>query len=116
MYQYLNHISKPHGILNHVYLKDNHESTPVDIANLFNLLFYSVWQPSTLDDLSLANLDTAVPLSAQLQDISIDECDVYLILSSLDPSKAMGIDTVGPRILKYSVCSLCSPLTVLFKR
>ena len=28
----------------------------------------------------------------------------------------MGIDTIGPRIPKYSACSLCYPLTVLFKR
>ena len=55
-----------------------------------------------------------VPSPDQLQDLILDECEVYNILSSLDPSKAMGIDS--KKYLKYCACSLCSPITALFNK
>ena len=35
-----------------------------------------------------------------LQSIDISEADVYDAFTSLDPNKALGIDSTGPKILK----------------
>ena len=42
--------------------------------------------------------------------------DVYDILASLDITKAMGIDGIGPRILKNCALPLCHPLHQLFQK
>ena len=70
----------------------------------------------TIELLNTDNLSTSVPLSSQLYEILFEECDIFKILASLDPSKAMGIDSIGPRILKHCATSLCSPITTLFKK
>ena len=46
-----------------------------------------------------------------LQSFDISELDVYNALINLDPSKALGIDGIGPKVLKYS---LVQPLCHLF--
>ena len=49
-----------------------------------------------------------------LSDIVISESDVYSALNSLDPSKAMGIDDIGPKILKHCALALYQPVYHLF--
>ena len=49
-----------------------------------------------------------------LSDIDISVSDVYNILISLDPAKAMGIDCIGPGLLKHCAQALCVPLHYLF--
>ena len=80
-------------------------------ATLFNKFFYSVFVHSSFLLPSKDNLPTPV---ASLGDISITEPDVYTALASLDPSKAHGIDAIGPRILKYCAAALCQPIHHLF--
>ena len=50
----------------------------------------------------------------QISDIGISESDVFEALSSLDPNKAMGIDGIGPKILKHCALALFKPLHHLF--
>ena len=37
-------------------------------------------------------------------------------MSSLDPNKAMGIDKISPKVLKYCATSLCEPITYLYSQ
>ena len=49
-----------------------------------------------------------------LSHISISELDVLEALSSLDTSKAMGIDGIGPKVQKNCALALYKPLHHLF--
>ena len=62
---------------------------------------------STLPDIGYPSIDS-------LQSIDISETEVYNALISLDPSKALGIDGIGPKILKNCSESLFQPLCHLF--
>ena len=46
--------------------------------------------------------------------INISEADVFGALSSLNPTKAAGINGIGPSILKYCAEPLFRPLHFLF--
>jgi len=47
-------------------------------------------------------------------DLDISEDDVLEILSCLDPDKAMGLDGIGPKFLKYCALAIYQPLHHLF--
>ena len=49
-----------------------------------------------------------------LDDIDFDVSEVFRILASLDTSKAMGIDGIGPLVLKSCADVLCVPIHHLF--
>ena len=51
---------------------------------------------------------------ASLSNIVFSESDVFTALTSLDPSKAMGIDCLGPKILKKCALALYQPVHHLF--
>ena len=80
-------------------------------ATIFIKFFCSVFVHSSFLLPSTDNLPTLV---VSLGDISITEPDVYTTLASLDPSKAHGIDAIGPTILKYCAAALCQPIHHLF--
>ena len=84
-------------------------TTDADKAALFNQYFHSVFTTtsSTLPDMGS-------PAIESLQSINISEADVYDALTSLDPNKALGIDGIGPKILKNCSESLFQPLCHLF--
>ena len=52
--------------------------------------------------------------SSQLSKISIQPSDVFNALSSLDADKAVGIDNISPKLLKFCAASLTDPITKLF--
>ena len=54
--------------------------------------------------------------SDQLNELSIKECEVYDILSSLHPSKAMGIESISIQKFSNAVHGPCviNLLTLLF--
>ena len=63
---------------------------------------------------STINLDSFL-LSQTLSNINnFSESDVYNALTSLEPNKAIGIDGIGPNILKVCVPLLYKPLHYLF--
>ena len=82
-----------------------------DKSCLFNQYFHSVFTQS--------NFTLPVPIdiptpSNCLYDINFNVSDVLSALSSLDAHKAMGIDNIGPMLLKTCAISLCAPLHHLF--
>ena len=50
-----------------------------------------------------------------LSDIGISELDVFEILSTLDASKAMGFDGIGPKVLKHCALALFKPSPIFDK-
>ena len=47
-------------------------------------------------------------------DINISESEAYNTLVTLDPTKAMGNDGIGPKLLKHCALALFQPLHHLF--
>ena len=80
-------------------------------AALFNSYFHSVF---TVSDYPLPLPSVPSEIESCLDYIEFDFVDVYTAMASLDPSKAMGIDGLGPGILKYCSSALCEPLHHLF--
>ena len=80
-------------------------------VSMFNSFFHSVFTQSSFKIPPLDDLPT--PISG-LSDISISEMDVFEALSSLDTSKAMGTDGIGPKVLKHCALALFKPIHHLF--
>ena len=80
-----------------------------DKSSVFNQFFHSVFTNS-----SFVLPDAIVTPTTVLSDIDISVSDVYNVLINLDPTKAMGIDRIGPGILKDCAQALCVPLHYLF--
>lgn len=51
----------------------------------------------------------------KLETIKLSELEAYEALSSLDSSKAMGLDGIGPNVLKSCSLALCGPLLHLLQ-
>ena len=73
-------------------------------ACLFNTFFYTVFTRSSFQIPPLEELPSP---ASSLSVIGISELDVLDALSSLDSSKAMGMDGIGPKVLYKTMCS-CS--------
>ena len=80
-------------------------------ATLFNTFFHSVFTHSSFNLPPSENFP--VPDST-ISDISISELDVFEALSSLNESKSMGIDGIGPKLLKHCGLALYKPIHHLF--
>ena len=92
--------------------KDVSVETDIDKANLFNKYFFSVFSCSSQ---GLPQFSTLSPPSIFLSKVDFSISDVYQALIKLDPTKAMGIDGIGPRVLKSCACALSEPIHHLFK-
>ena len=84
-------------------------ASDIEKANLFNTFFYSVFTQSSFNLPPLGSLP--IPPST-ICDITISESDVYDALTSLNPTKAMGID--GTKELCFSIVSTHLP-SICFK-
>jgi len=88
IYSYIKSITKSKSLPATIHFDSNVASTDTDKANLFNSYFYSVFSnsssPSFVDILS----ESPHPLNS----IEFTE-EVYHALTTLDPDKALGIDT-----------------------
>ena len=80
-----------------------------EIANCFNEYFYSVF---TRDDSQPQQPEFASSFSAE--SISFSVSDVFNIMSTLNTTKATGIDNISPVLLKNCVNSLSTPVHTLF--
>ena len=80
-------------------------------ACLFNTFFYSVFTRSCFQIPPLEELPSP---ASSLSVIGISELDVFDGPSSLDSSKAMGMDGIGPKVLKQSALALYKPIHHLF--
>ena len=53
-------------------------------------------------------------LTLLIDNIIVSETEVLQALINMDPSKASGLDDIGPRILVSCASALCKPLHHLF--
>ena len=103
VFRYLKSLSSPRFIPEFI---QHNESDPVKQCDLFNSYFNSVYTRSSF------SFSTVLQGSSQFPTFS--EAEVYNVLSSLDPTKAHGIDGIGPAILKAGAVPLSAPLAYLF--
>ena len=97
-----------------VTLKSTSASTDQEKADLFNLFFHSVYKPSPSN--SPLPVSSGPTLSyPSISNISLTELDVFSALSSLDPTKSMGVDGIGLKLLKQCSLALYIPLHHLFQ-
>ena len=90
-------LTSPRSIPTTMFLDSNTLNDDSSISNGFNNYFYSVFTQSPVNQPSTVNSPTDIP---PIYSISILPEEVYHCLSSLDASKAAGIDGIGPRVLK----------------
>ena len=111
IYNYIKDLTKTKTIPSTITLDQTHVYNDIDKANLFNTYFHSVYTPSPV---GAPNIDSLPSVSNTLSSISIDEADVYYALTSLDPNKAVGLDEIGPRVLRSCAAVLTRPFHHLF--
>ena len=111
LYQYINSITRSRTIPLVMHYDSVSASSSFDKACLFNDFFFSIF---TNESSSIINLDSIPVLSQSLSNISFSDGDVYEALINLKPNKAMGVDNIGPNILKSCASVLYKPLHYLF--
>ena len=112
VYKCINSITRHDAIPQNVILDSQMATSDIEKAiNLFNTFFYSVFTQSSFNIPPLESLP--IPPST-ICDITISECDVYDALTSMNPTKAVGIDGIGPKVLKSCALALNQPIHHLF--
>ena len=102
LFRHLSDIVSSTAIPASVYLDNIQESEPVAKCALFNTFFNSTFSNPVL---------SPPPGPGHLPDsffdqLVISESDVYEVLSSLDPLKAVGPDGISPTVLKFCAVAL----------
>ncbi len=103
IYKYINSILKCNSLPVCMYLESQVASSDLEKASLFNQFFNSVYSKSDFRNSDSQSKATSSS-SPSLNFIEITKQEVFSALSSLNPSKASGMDSIGPKILK--TCSL----------
>ena len=111
VYQFIRSLRKESSVPSVLYLGDQSADTSDEKAHLFNQYFHSVF---TASDYILPSLETIATNPETLSDVVISEDEVYHALITLDSSKAMGLDGIGPRVLRACALALCPVLHHLF--
>ena len=111
VFKYMRRMTKVDGLPLTMSFKSQKASTSLGKADLFNAYFYSVFTDCSDFDFDPAS---SSPPNDQLSSIFCEEDEVFRELSSLDGSKAFGIDGIGPLYLKHCAVALTPPLTYLF--
>ena len=97
-----------------MYSGDTAESSDKGIAQLFNNFFFSVCTNNCPPDFSI---DTLLNFEdGCLNKIIFTPDDILNILSSLDPNKAVRIDHISPKVLRYCTSALYFPINYLFSQ
>lgn len=108
IYKYIGNLKKGGDIPSTVYLGSQSASSASDKANFFNTYFHSVFTDSTFE---IPELPVVNP---SISNIQINDSEVYDVLTSLDTTKAQGLDGIGPSVLKFGALALYQPLHHLF--
>ena len=111
IYRYIRSLSKSKSIPSTVYLGTSAAMCDKSKAKLFNLYFHSVFNKESQP---IPDYNASEQQYNSLCSFTITEADVFETLSQLDTSKAVGIDGIGPKILKHCAASLSHPLCHLF--
>ena len=85
-------------------------STDIDKAQLFNKYVYSVFSSSHAP----ISIPESQPSNQTFNDISSQTLTVFQLLTSLDVSKACGIDNLSPEVFKHCVVPLLQIIFHLF--
>ena len=112
IYSHIRSVLQQDQLPSQMFLKSVSAVTDIDKANLFNRYFFSIYSSNSS---SLPNVSSIPCPSTTISDIDFSPLDVYNALASLDPTKAMGIDGVGPRVLRFCACALYLPIHHLFQ-
>ena len=110
IYNYIKSLNKSKNLPATVFFDSQVASTDMDKANLFNCYFHSVFSSSS----SLSSTDDLPESSRYLNIIEFTETEVFQVLTTLDPNKALGNDNISPRILRACPLALYKPLHHLF--
>ena len=94
IFEYISNIKGREHFPTKISYNDDHAFTDPDKAQLFNKYFYSVFTTSS----SIYINELVQPSSSSLHEIQFTESDVLAILTTLDVSKASGIDNFSPKI------------------
>ena len=111
VFKYINSITGNDTFPSNITFESSTATSDYGKATLFNDYFFSVFTQSSY---VLPPVDELPKPDASLSDIVISESDVFNALTSLDSNKAMGIDRIGPHILKHCALALCQPFHHLF--
>ena len=111
IYKYINSLSSKNSLPATMFLDSSSANSDLEKASLFNKYFHSILTRSSF---VLPPIDQLPPVAPLLSDISLTTSDVHSELTKLDPSKSMGIDNIGPKILKYCADALYLPIHHLF--
>jgi len=111
IYKYLSSLTKNCFFPQTMYYGTDSSSTDHSKAQLFNNFFYSNFANNT----DLSHPTTTHTPGNVLSNISFTSQDVFDILVSLDPNKAMGTDSISPKVLKHCADLLCVPIQHLLK-
>ena len=83
-----------------------------ETTDLFNPYFNSVFLKETEEICCPVS-----PLSNEtISDITLEPCEVRVVLNNMNPNKASGPDKIPIRLLKECACSITPSLTYLFNK
>ena len=111
IYKYINSLSSKHSLPPSMHFDSLSAITDSAKASLYNNYFYSIFTRSSF---VLPTTDELPPVDSLISDVSVSVSDVYSELSKLDTSKTMGMDNIGPKILKFCAPALYLPIHHLF--
>ena len=111
IFQYISSIKGHDRLPNQMFHNNKQALTDSGKAQLFNDYFYSVFSSSNQP---IIDFNTTPVSDDTLNDIVISQTDVYDILTSLDVSKASGIDNISPKIFKHCAAPLLQVICHLF--
>ena len=101
VYKYIANLTKLHSIPDTMTDGITTVTSDLNIANCFNKYFYSVFTKSSYTD---PFEDTSPSFAPDIDNISFSITDVFNILSTLNTSKAMGIDNISPMQATKELC------------
>ena len=111
IYNYIRSLSSKSSLTPSMHFNSFSAKNDYDKAQIFNKYFHSIFTRSSFTLPPISELPSVVSL---ISDIFIPESDVFSELSLLDTSKTMGIDNIGPKILKFCAPALYLPIHHLF--
>ena len=109
--KYINSITGHHTIPPLIKYEASTATSDHDKASIFNAYFHFGFTHSSF---VLPSIDELPTPALTVSDISITKLDVYMALTSLNPTKAGGIDGIGPRLMKFCATALYQPIHYLF--
>ena len=113
IFKYIKSLSKNSTLPPTMLLDSTPATSDSEKAELFNRYFHSGLTNTTYVLPPISDLPTPAT-SNTLSNIVISESDILEELTSLDPTKASGLDNIGPNLLKDCSLALTTTLNHLF--